>query len=137
MQAAKRRRVRNYSGSDFLPNAEARREMEFTSGFWPAFHPDPAIHELHKTRADSEAKAGAAIGAGHRTVSLREGIEDSGLLVLGDAYPCVGDSELQFARVVVARDLSCTHDNVSLFSEFDRVPHQVCDDLPHSAWVTY
>ena len=65
-----------------------------------AFHPDPSAHQVHQLRTDRQAQACPAVLAGHRSVGLFKGLEDSRLFLRRNADARIGHGHVQ-CRVAV------------------------------------
>src|SRR5207249_2867347 len=75
-------------------HAEAHGEVEGAASSQLALGPGAAAHEPDQARRDGQAEPRAPVAAAHRAVHLREGLEDRGEPVGGNADPGVADTRM-------------------------------------------
>src|SRR5262245_18718783 len=82
-----------------LPEFGARGELHLKRRSFARrrHHPDaPAVH-LDDLLGDCGPKARATLGLGVGTVDLMELLEDAGLMLFGNAWPCISRADVEVA----------------------------------------
>src|SRR5262249_10129300 len=110
-------------------DAEARRKEEGGAFARDALKGQVAAHETRQPPADHETKSRAALLARRRTVRLSEGLEQSDLLLLGNADARVAYADAQKYFVGGLLDGFGSKEDFSSVSEFERVADQVGQHL--------
>src|SRR5262245_34786545 len=86
---------------------------------------------LHNLLGDGEAEASPTLGLGVGAVDLMELLEDAYLMLRGNAWPCIGHTDVE-----VAVDGLCSHADLADISEFDGVAYKVEEYLRDALLVS-
>ena len=100
---------------------EDRGKPECRARAFFALEADPASHELGQLLGNSQAQARPAVLACGGAIHLREGREEQGLLVPGDAYSRVADGETHEYVIICILNCFDGNDYLAMLGELDGV----------------
>jgi hypothetical protein len=109
--------------------SEETGKTELASDFMIGVNPDRPTEHSDILLSDGQSEPGPPVLTGHGVIDLAERIEESISLILGNAYPCVGNLELKGTRIsasVFDKDL---HSNFAMYCKFERVRTNVRENL--------
>src|SRR5215471_16662603 len=84
------------------------------------FHPDAPTMHLHDLFGDGEPQASPALSLGKRAVHLMKVLEDSRLMLFGNAWPRIGHADAEAAVDRFGRD-----SHLPFVGELDGVTDQI------------
>ena len=123
------RLARERLGGERGRHLKGNGEVETASLAGLALHPDPSAHEAHQLGRNGEPEPRPTESPCRGRVSLRERVEDGGLLLRGDADTGIAHREVQRHRRP-ARSLPIhLEDDLARFRELQGVADQVHNDL--------
>ena len=111
-------------------------------------HPEPSCHAFHQLFGDRQSQPCAAILPRCGAIRLREGCEDHGLLISGNANASVSDRPVQVyssrrchfsdrGRSLPASDSLDLNNHFPVIGKLDLVAHEVRKDLPQAPGLSY
>jgi len=126
-----------------LPKRQRHGEMESAAlralaafpGCPGAFHPNPAVHQAGKFRADRQPEACAAVLASGGPIGLFECRENGLLFFRGNADAVIGHHEFQVRLLPGWRGQANLHPNLAGGCEFNRIADEVQEHLSQPAVV--
>src|SRR5439155_21447253 len=95
----------------------------------------PADH-FYESPSEGQPEAVPSITPSIKIIPFRKGLKDSRLIFLLHPNSYVYHREMQLNHASFERKRFDAQPNFAALGKFDRVPHQVCDDLPQPGRVT-
>ena len=86
---------------------------------------------FHDLLGDGQPEASAALGLCVRAVDLVELVKDAGLVLLGNAWPCIGHADVE-----AAVDRLCSHAHLARVGELDGVADEVEEHLGEALLIS-
>ncbi len=115
--------------------AERRCHGEDTTFARRAQYCDVAAHLFGNLFTNNQSKACSAKAPGSRTVGLREGAEELGLLIRCHANTGIGNGYLQPVIAILRRFTADTECNRPIFAKLDGITHEVEQDLAQTHFI--
>ena len=123
-----------YAELELFPQRQLKPETRALSQL--ALKPDPAAHDLCQLLRNRQAKAGASVSAGQRSVTLGERLEQAFLCFTGNANAGVNNLAADLHVPARLADRTEPHQHFALPSELYGIADEVGQDLAHPPRVT-
>src|SRR5262245_17360627 len=95
------------------------------------------LHELRQSAHDGQAQAGAAESASGRAVGLAKRLKQPRTLFGAQSYAGIGHRENQAHPPAAQRRRGKAYADPSMLGEFQRVAHEIEEDLPHARRIAH